>query len=403
MRLARWFSFAAVPATVLCLLALLSVSDVRSVFVPRTQAIGVNVKLGTFVQLNCICGDGSIYPPPPGTTVSVQGINCPSTHCSCLNTDRVEETCDDGNKTSGDGCSAGCQVEQGWKCDAVNGKNHDKFGWMVSKCYKCGNGKVEGSETCDDSNLTSGDGCSSDCKVESGFTCTGSKCQQCGNAKLEGDEKCDDGNTVGGDGCTADCTVESGFKCLGSPSQCKNCGDGLVQGGEKCDDGNNQSWDGCSKLCAIESGWTCTAEEGEESQCSKLCGNGVRNTGELCDLGLDNGIGNGCLSTCKVESGWSCTGTSTTTCTNKKTKEKTTPVLAIVSSSSSRSSKQSSSMRSSSTSSKSSSSSPTIACGDSPIFGPPYTLKPSCDFISRPSLTVPGVTCYYCHTAIPYR
>ncbi|MDO8468590.1 MAG: FG-GAP-like repeat-containing protein [Candidatus Peribacter sp.] len=47
----------------------------------------------------------------------------------------------------------------------------------------------------------------------------------CGNARVEGNEQCDDGNANNGDGCyspTASnpCTVESGWTCTGSPSVC---------------------------------------------------------------------------------------------------------------------------------------------------------------------------------------
>jgi cysteine-rich repeat protein len=43
----------------------------------------------------------------------------------------------------------------------------------------CGNGAIETGETCDDSNTASGDGCSSSCQIESGWTCSGtpSVCQ----------------------------------------------------------------------------------------------------------------------------------------------------------------------------------------------------------------------------------
>ena len=36
----------------------------------------------------------------------------------------------------------------------------------------CGDGLVLGTEACDDGNAVSGDGCSSTCQVEAGFTCT---------------------------------------------------------------------------------------------------------------------------------------------------------------------------------------------------------------------------------------
>lgn len=46
----------------------------------------------------------------------------------------------------------------------------------------------------------------------------------CGNGVIEGTEVCDDNNTVGGDGCRSDCTVESGagWTCsTASPSVCQ--------------------------------------------------------------------------------------------------------------------------------------------------------------------------------------
>ena len=58
----------------------------------------------------------------------------------------------------------------------------------------CGNGAVEGTEQCDDGNTATGDGCSSECKIET---------VMCGNGIVEGNEECDDGNVVPGDGCKA--------------------------------------------------------------------------------------------------------------------------------------------------------------------------------------------------------
>lgn len=45
----------------------------------------------------------------------------------------------------------------------------------------CGDGKTDPGETCDDANTNSGDGCSSTCQIETGFTCAGSPstCNQC--------------------------------------------------------------------------------------------------------------------------------------------------------------------------------------------------------------------------------
>lgn len=38
---------------------------------------------------------------------------------------------------------------------------------------KCGDGKDFGLNECEDGNLYNGDGCSSTCKVEEGYICTG--------------------------------------------------------------------------------------------------------------------------------------------------------------------------------------------------------------------------------------
>ncbi|MFC1733032.1 DUF4215 domain-containing protein, partial [candidate division KSB1 bacterium] len=42
----------------------------------------------------------------------------------------------------------------------------------------------------------------------------------CGDGVIEGSETCDDGNASGGDGCSATCATESGWNCTGTPSSC---------------------------------------------------------------------------------------------------------------------------------------------------------------------------------------
>jgi cysteine-rich repeat protein len=48
------------------------------------------------------------------------------------------------------------------------------------------------------------------------------ECTLCGDGNKPSFEACDDGNASNGDGCTSSCTVESGFTCTGSPSICSN-------------------------------------------------------------------------------------------------------------------------------------------------------------------------------------
>lgn len=56
----------------------------------------------------------------------------------------------------------------------------------------------------------------------------------CGNKRQIG-EDCDDGNLNDGDGCSSSCTIESGYSCIGnfgSYSHCQeNCGDGNLNPG----------------------------------------------------------------------------------------------------------------------------------------------------------------------------
>jgi cysteine-rich repeat protein len=54
------------------------------------------------------------------------------------------EECDDGNKTTGDGCNGLCRIE-----------------------HYCGDRVLDTGETCDDGNTKSGDGCSATCQKES--------------------------------------------------------------------------------------------------------------------------------------------------------------------------------------------------------------------------------------------
>ena len=51
-------------------------------------------------------------------------------------------------------------------------------------------------------------------------------CVLCGNGSIEGTETCDDGNAVADDGCT-NCAIDVNYDCVGSPSVCQpECGNG---------------------------------------------------------------------------------------------------------------------------------------------------------------------------------
>ncbi|MDX2170112.1 MAG: myxococcus cysteine-rich repeat containing protein [Deltaproteobacteria bacterium] len=53
----------------------------------------------------------------------------------------------------------------------------------------------------------------------------------CGDGRVEGNETCDDSNTMAGDGCSATCRTELCWQCSGEPSSC------MVANGLPCDDG----------------------------------------------------------------------------------------------------------------------------------------------------------------------
>lgn len=137
------------------------------------------------------------------------------------------EACDDSNSTSGDGCSQSCVVEGGAKCPATAGPC----------AVGCGNGVVGAGESCDIFGATS-PGCVG-CLLVSGWTCTDSACHDnnCGNGTIEAGEKCDDGNVDAGDGCDANCQTEADWTCntTATPSCCSKCGDNIVQCDEVCD------------------------------------------------------------------------------------------------------------------------------------------------------------------------
>ncbi len=95
------------------------------------------------------------------------------------------------------------------------------------RCQNCGDGVVDDAdgERCDDDGQTGGDGCSARCIVEPGYKCRGapSLCTpHCGEGEVDAGlgEECDDNNNAAGDGCGATCLIEPGFSCTGAPSFC---------------------------------------------------------------------------------------------------------------------------------------------------------------------------------------
>lgn len=175
----------------------------------------------------------------------------------------------------------------------------------------CGDAQLDVGEGCDDGNVTSGDGCSASCTVETARPV-------CGNGVRESSEGCDDGNTRNGDGCSAACVVET-------PTAV--CGNGTLETGEGCDDGNKLDGDGCSATCQVQAvnctlvpnsgcpnGLACDVNDQGARYC-RAKGTGVAEStcasNEDCNAGLscvDHGNGiNHCMRYCEANS--DCNGT----------------------------------------------------------------------------------------------
>ncbi|MGC4000744.1 MAG: DUF4215 domain-containing protein [Anaeromyxobacter sp.] len=226
------------------------------------------------------CGDGKVQGAevcdPPSATCSsdCRRYIVPGTVCG-NGVWESGEACEDSGTLDGDGCSASCTVEMGWRCPQVN------------YCFKlpvCGNTVRERGEGCDDGNQSSGDGCTSSCQLEPGYFCPpGGACilLSCGNGVRTRDEQCDDGNLANDDGCSSTCKLELGWIDTGTGTK-PICGDGLIRTGEACDDGNNVNGDGCSSACRVEPLMECT---GQPSVCvsSIECGDNEVQGTEVCD------------------------------------------------------------------------------------------------------------------------
>lgn len=121
---------------------------------------------------------------------------------------------------------------------------------------------------------------------------------------------CFAGGFVQGLPCTSDADCGPGLRCVkdeeaeglcGGPGETALCGNGLRDEGEVCDDGNTVDGDGCSKDCrlpecgdgVVDAGEDCDdpdmAEDGACTPACKLpvCGDGFDGPGEDCDDGND--------------------------------------------------------------------------------------------------------------------
>lgn len=264
----------------------------------------------------------------------------------------ANETCDDGNTLTNDGCGASCQTETGWNCPTTtvtvgSPPTPGSVTYTTSqRCVEvCGDGLIAGDETCDNgrqcSNGTActtnaqcagigdglcqvraGDGCSATCRTEVGWSCAstsagpntlhriGGSCSAiCGDRLIRIGEQCDDGNVDSGDGCsnscvrelgyTCPCSAEPGFVCGttgGIGGACGSvCGDGGVIGFEECDDGRH---------CLVSLGPDAT--EGTGDDVLRACSSNGDCLGTDANAECRTRSADGCNAGCRTELGWEC-------------------------------------------------------------------------------------------------
>ena len=200
------------------------------------------------------CDNGAENSNEPGIHNKTCRTNCTWARCQDGIVDDGE-ICDDGNASTGDYCSPDCHVVTGY----------------------CGDGIKQNNEVCD---KALDKYCNENCSEVTGF---------CGDGKINGPEKCDNAEPDVGAGegtgpyyCNVNCTEVTG-----------SCGDGIVQLNEACDDKNNNGR------------YSETAPGYCNSNCTDkgpYCGDGIKQTNEVCDDG-NNKNGDYCSANCKQKFG----------------------------------------------------------------------------------------------------
>lgn len=131
----------------------------------------------------------------------------------------------------------------------------------------CGDGVLQFGEECEPATSTN---CTPLCER-----------QICGDGRINGTETCDDGNTTDLDGCSADCQEEV-------------CGNGIVTSDEECDDANTNNLDGCLNNCLAA-----TCGDGFLKDCSMMtggvCGGGGCGGRQFCFTGTMTFIDDGTI------------------------------------------------------------------------------------------------------------
>lgn len=234
-----------------------------------------------WITTNCVpdCGDGYVMSPEAcdgdgqdcrnlGPYISGTTAQCKS-DCSGYDTSVCTATdCGDGVKEGNEFCDtqiASCATLGTYPENYYARCNDECTGYLVSDCTSgaivCGNGTIDPFEECDDSNTTSGDGCSSKCKNEvkpDADTVSSDDPATDDGAVLDGDGSISPDGTIDIDVATAD---EEPLPDDASPDAIAvvdadggyvpECGNGVLDTGEECDDGNMKPGDGCDPDCTL--------------------------------------------------------------------------------------------------------------------------------------------------------
>lgn len=162
------------------------------------------------------------------------------------------ETCDDGNTNDGDGCSSTCAQEMGWTCPTVGQPCVD-----IDEC-------AQTTPPCGANADCKNNPGSFECKCKVGFSGDGMTCTPgCGDGTKGATEACDDGNQDPNDGCDGNCNVEKGFMCQGQgPGSCIDI-DECMAGTDTCLD---------TETCTNTIGsFTCACDKPLTKSCMNVC------------------------------------------------------------------------------------------------------------------------------------
>jgi cysteine-rich repeat protein len=187
----------------------------------------------------CPCLDGW-YCCPVEDVCAVQGTACKSEAVCGNGIIEMDETCDDGPSNGRAGhCTADCTSngqcgngvkDPGEQCDYCESSDAGTEGcWLGGASRtcngdctlaRCGDGKVNyaAGEECDDALILDSVYCNG-APAPAGIACHFASCGD-GYVNHAAGEECDDKNTASGDGCSSSCRVEAGYTCATPGSPC---------------------------------------------------------------------------------------------------------------------------------------------------------------------------------------